>query len=124
MRRLNVVTKLTPRNVVQVPNTSSLIQARVLNANTGLYTVPAGRVAVVKSITGNLDAVGVDATYAVAILRGGTFIPVGQHVAVNAISIYTGEMLLIAGDIITNIGDAGSTNGTVDMSASVKEFPA
>ena len=118
-----MTTKLTTRNSVQVPNLESLKEGRVVVAGTGLYTVGANRRAVVKSISGNLDAVGADATYAVAILRGGTFRPVGQHVAVNAISVYTGEMLLIAADIITNVGDAGITNGTMDMTASVKEFP-
>jgi len=119
-----MTSKLTTRNSVQVPNLESVKEGRVTAAATGLYTVPAGRRAVVKSISGNLDAVGADATYAVAILRGGTYRPVGLHVAVNAISVYSGEMLLIAADIITNVGDAGSTNGTVDMTASVKEYPA
>jgi len=119
-----LTSKITNRNTVQVPNLESVKEGRVTVAATGLYTVPTGRVAIVKSISGNLDAVGADATYAVAILRAGTYRPVGLHVAVNAISVYTGEMLLIAGDIITNIGDAGSTNGTIDMTASVKEYPA
>jgi len=111
-------------NVMQVPDVEAVKEARVINANTGLFTVPAGRVALVTSITMNLDAVGGDATYAAAILRGGTFRPIGLHVAVNGISVFTGKMLLIAGDIITNIGDAGSTNGTCDMTASVREYAA
>ena len=119
-----MVSRLTPRNQVQVVDGDSLKFGRVVNANTGLYTVPAGRTARVSGITMNLDATGADATYAVAILRGGTFIPVGAHVAVNGISTFQGSMVLEAGDIITNVGDAGSTNGTCDMSASVKEFPA
>jgi len=116
--------QIIARNAVQVPDLESVKEGRVTAAATGLYTVPAGKVARVSSISGNLDAVGVDATYAVAILRSGTYRPVGEHVAVNAISRYIGSMLLIAGDIITNVGDAGSTNGTMDMTASVKEFPA
>jgi len=115
---------LTSKNVIQQPNVQSVKEGRVTVAATGLYTVPTSRRALVYSIRGNLDAVGADATYAVAILRGGTFRPIGQHVAVNSISEWVGEMLLIAGDIITNIGDAGSTNGTIDMIASVKEYPA
>lgn len=119
-----MVTKLTTRNQAQRPSLETIKNARVLNANTGLYEVPAGRIAVVKSITMNLDAVGADATYAVAIENAGTFRPIGAHVAVNGISVFNGEMLLSAGDVITNIGDAGSTNATADMTASVKEFPA
>ena len=115
---------ITARNVVQVPSLESVKEGRVTVAGTGLYVVPAGRIAVVKSITMNLDAVGADATYAVSIIRGANNRPIGAHVAVNGISTWVGEMLLIAGDIITNVGDAGSTNGTCDMTASVKEFPA
>jgi len=97
--------------------------ARVLVAGTGLYTVPALKKAKAKGSM-NLDAVGADATYAIAVLRAGTFIPVGAHVAVNGISVIQGEVTLIAADILTNIGDAGSTNGTCDMNASVQEITA
>jgi len=70
----------------------------------------------------NLDAVGADATYAIAVKRGATYFPVGEHVAVNGISVITGEVTLEAGDILTNIGDAGSTNGTCDMDCMVQEI--
>lgn len=109
---------------MQRPDVEPLKEGRVINALVGLYTVPAGRVAIVTAITGNLDAVGGDATYAVAVSRGGTLRPIGAHVAVNGISVFTGKMLLQAGDIITNVGDAGSTNGTMDMTASVREYAA
>lgn len=97
------------------------VSARIVNANTGLYTCPAGKKA---KVTGsmNLDAVGADATYAIAVKRGAVFFPVGAHVAVNAISEIVGELILEAGDILTNIGDAGSTNGTADMNCSVQEI--
>jgi len=68
----------------------------------------------------NLDAVGADATYALAILRAGTFIPIGAHVAVNGIST-ANDFVLEVGDILTNIGDAGSTNGTCDQDAYIQE---
>ncbi len=95
--------------------------ARVVVAATGLYTVPAGKKAKVKG-TMNLDAVGADATYAIAVKRGATYFPVGAHVAVNGISSIQGEITMEAGDILTNIGDAGSTNGTADMDASIQEI--
>jgi len=97
---------------------------RVTVAATGLYTVPAGKVAKVISIQGNLDAVGADATYAVAILRAGSYFPAGAHVGVNGISQSSGILVLQAADIITNVGDSGSTNGTMDMFATVQEFDA
>lgn len=115
---------ITSRTSLQAANATSAKIGRVTNNATGLYTVPAGKVAVVTSITMNLDAVGADATYAIAIRRGATFFPIGAHVAANGISVWNGVMTLEATDIISNVGDAGSTNGTCDMSASVKEFNA
>jgi len=96
-------------------------RARVVVAATGLYTCPANKKAKVKGSM-NLDAVGADATYAIATLRGGTFIPVGEHVAVNGIS-RADAIEMDAADILTNIGDAGSTNGTADMNAIIQELP-
>jgi len=112
----------TALNVSQRTGLTVSIHARVVNANTGLSTVPANTVRRMTSLTMNLDAVGVDATYAIAILRGGTFLPIGAHVATNGISVFSGEMLLQAGDIITNIGDTGSTNGTCDMTTTFQDY--
>ncbi len=95
--------------------------ARVVNAAVGLYTVPAGHKAKVEGSM-NLDAVGADATYAIATLRGGTYIPIGEHVIVNGISRGVAE--LDATEILTNIGDSGSTNGTCDMDAKIQEVTA
>jgi len=95
--------------------------ARVVNAAVGLYTVPALHKAKVEGSM-NLDATGADATYAIATLRGGTYIPIGEHVAVNGISRGTAE--LDAAEILTNIGDSGSTNATADMDAIIQEVVA
>jgi len=95
------------------------ITGRVVVATVGLFT------AVVKTkvlrASMNLDAVGADATYALAILRAGTFIPIGPHIAVNGIS-EANNFLLDVGDILTNVGDAGSTNGTCDQDAYIQEL--
>jgi len=99
------------------------VRGRVTVAATGLYVCPVGKKAKAKGSM-NLDAVGADATYAIAILRSGTYIPVGAHVATNGLSAIIGEVTMEAGDILTNIGDAGSTNGTCDMDASVQEITA
>lgn len=95
------------------------VTARVTNAAVGLYTCPAGKKAIVREVSLNLDAVGADTTYAVAVKRGGTYFPIGAHAAPNEIS--TGQTTLEAGDILTNIGNAGSTNGTCDMDAIIQE---
>jgi len=111
-------------NALQVAEAEPVKIGRVVAAATGLYTVPAGKVALVTSITGVIDALGADASAAVAILRAGTFRPVGAFVVINGKSEYNGRMVLQAGDIITNVGDAGATNTTIDMTASVKEYDA
>jgi len=97
------------------------VRGRVIVATIGIYTCPAGKKAKVRGSM-NLDAVGADATYAIAILRAGTYIPVGAHVAANGISVIQGEVIMQAGDILTNIGDAGSTNGTADMDGAIQEI--
>jgi len=97
-------------------------RGRVVVAGTGLYTCPTDRKAKARGSM-NLDAVGADASYAIATLRGGTFIPVGEHVGANGIS-RADEIEMDAADILTNIGDAGSTNGTCDMNAIIQELPA
>jgi len=97
------------------------VSARVTNANLGLYTCPANKKAKVKGSM-NLDALGADATYAIAVKRGSTFFPVGGHIGVNGISVIKTEVTLEATDILTNIGDSGSTNGTCDMDCSIQEI--
>jgi len=110
-------------NISQKVGLAVTVEARVVNANTGLTTVPANTVRRVTSITMLLDAVGADATTACAILRGGTFIPIASFVAVGPQSVFSGELLLQAGDIITNVGDAGATNSTTDMTATFQDYP-
>jgi len=87
--------------------------------------VPAGKKARLVSATMVLDAVGADARYALAIKRGATFTPIAEFMVVDLLqSQFTGEMLLIAGDIVTNVGNNGSTNGTCDMTATFQEYDA
>jgi len=113
-------------NIVSRNSTQQILgvtaEGRVTAAATGLYTVPAGKTSKILSITGILDAVGGDATYAVAILRSGSYRPVGAMVAVGPASLFIGQLVLVAGDIVTNIGDSGSTNGTMDMTVTYIEL--
>ena len=101
------------------------ISGRVTNAYVGLYTCPDGKKAKVTG-TLNLDAVGADLRYAIAIARvvgaGVVFTPVGEHATENNISIIQAKVALQEGDSLTNIGDSGSTNGTCDMDCSVQEI--
>jgi len=116
-----MVGRVASYNVPQVLGLDTRI-GRVTVAGTGLYTVPAGKKARCTEITGVVDALGADASYAVSILRGGNNRPIGAFVVVNGKSEFVGELALQAGDIVTNVGDAGSTNGTVDMTCTIQEF--
>jgi len=111
-----------PLNAVQSIGGRTTLILRVTNAATGIYVVPTGKVSRVLSASMILDAVGVDATYALALNRGGTIIPLGEMVAVGAKSTLTAPIILQAADIVTNVGDAGSTNGTCDMSVTFQEY--
>jgi len=95
--------------------------ARVTNADIGLYTCPGTKKA---KVTGSmvLDAVGADATYAIAVKRAGLFFAVGEFVTAGKVSNINTVVILEVGDILTNIGDSGSTNGTTDMDCSVQEI--
>jgi len=117
----NPGTTVSYSTVAVIPEINA--RGRVILSSAGIYTCPAGKKAKIRGSM-NLDAVGVDATYAIAILRAGVFIPVGAHVAVNGISVIATEVTMEAGDILTLIGDAGSTNGTGDMDASIQEITA
>jgi len=114
-----MVSSTSARNATQ-QNLGALIGGRVTNANTGLFTIVTKTRLTAMSMT--LNTVGADATYAIAIKRGITFIPVGAFVAVGSglVSVLNGSMMLEIGDIITNIGDSGSTNGTCDISANIE----
>jgi len=120
-----VVKKLTSRNQLQRTGLSTSLAARVTAGTLG--TVPTGKIWRVTQMTGVQDALGTDATAAIGILKGATFIPLTIFVAVavgaNAVSWF-GEMLLVAGDDIVNRGDAGGTNHTWDMTATFQEYDA
>jgi len=92
----------------------------VVLATTGLFTATVKTRVIRCSMS--LNAVGADATYALAILRAGTFIPVGNFVAADGVISTATDLLLDVGDILTEIGDAGSTNGTADMDAYIQEL--
>jgi len=113
---------LVSRNAVQVPDGNTTVLARVTSANTGVYLVPTGKVSRILSGSAVINVVGADASSAIAILRGGTFTPVGAFVIVNEKTILTPPLILAAGDRLTYIGDSGGTNATMDMSVTFKEF--
>jgi len=96
------------------------VSARVVLASTGLYTCPANKKAKASGSM-QLIAVGVDATYCIAVKRGASYHPVGKFVVAGGESFITGVVVMDATDILTNIGDSGSTNGTTDMDASIQE---
>jgi len=118
---------LVPRNTIQSVDLEVSKTGRVTNGVTGLYTVPTGKNAILTDISGLQDALGVDATAACGFVRSGTFSPLTAFVTAtdpNNFVQWSGRLLLQAADIITFRGDAGATNHTWDITASVKEFNA
>jgi len=116
---------LTARNQSNAAGTIKRFTARVVNANIGVYTVPADTKSRLTEIKGVLDAVGGDATYTLAIKRlSGVFDPLDLFVgAVSPNNVVNVSLVtLLPGEILTDIGDSGSTNGTMDISLSVEEF--
>jgi len=109
-------------NIVQVPGGNATVLGRVTSANTGIYLVPAGKVTKVFSGSSVINVLGADATSALAILRGGTFTPIGEFVGLRGKTVLTPPLILQAGDRLTYIGDAGATNATMDMSITYMEF--
>lgn len=114
-----MVGKTTARNSTQQP-LGEIKLARVVNANTGLFTATVRTRVTAATMT--LDAVGADATYALAVKRSGVFFPIGNFTGVGGVSRLIGSLMLDVGDLLTNVGDNGSTNGTTDMSANVEEL--
>jgi hypothetical protein len=110
-----------PRNQNQRAGQINRVQGRIVNANTGIYTVPAGKRARITDIRGVLNSVGVDPTYAIAFKRGVVFTAITNFQIID-IEQFASAITLESGDILTNIGDAGSTNGTFDLSATIEEF--
>ena len=116
-----MVSQDVPRNTAQRAGNIFVISARVVNANNGVYTVPAGKRARITNVLGIVDALGTDPSASIARLRSlvftGLTIPRGVGIE-QFISAVTFE----AGDTLTNIGNTGGTNTTFDLSASVEEF--
>jgi len=113
--------QIVSRNTTQ-QNIGASAQGRVTNAATGLYTVPAGKTTKLTSASMTVDTVGSDATYALAILDGSTYSPISNFVAVGPLSLFNGLVIMTAGQILTNVGDSGATNGTVDLTITYIEL--
>jgi len=116
-----MVGKTSARNTSQRAGKIDRVAGRIVNADTGIYTVPANTEARITDMEGDLNAVGADATYAIAYKRGVVFTPITKFIPVGSLA-NASAITLIAGDILTNIGDSGSTNGTFDLSATIEEF--
>ncbi len=111
------------RNTTQRAGDVNRVQGRFTNANTGIYTVPAGKRTRVTDILGIVDTLGSDATYSIAIkvFTTGLFkaITVPQGVGVTQTA---SQITLEEGDKLTDIGDSGSTNAAFELSATIEEF--
>jgi len=105
-------------NVSSIPEISVVIA--VVSSPVGAYTCPAGHKAKIVHASMSLENVGADATYSIAILRAAAYTPFGIFVA--ALGLSEGDGMMQAADILTMIGDSGSTNGQGDFVATIQEI--
>ncbi len=106
-------------NVATIPEIQVLEE--VVLSSTGAYTCPTGKKAkIVPDASMNLESIGADATYALAIKKGAVYTALGDFVV--ALKTSRGAGMLQAGDILTLIGDSGSTNGDGHISAIIQEI--
>ena len=119
-----MVSKTSSRNTAQRAGNISRAQGRVTLATNGIYTCPANTEARLTDIQGIVDALGADASYALAILDGAVFTPITLFKTATAPdnTMSASAVTITAGQILTNVGDSGSTNGTVDISCTIEEF--
>ena len=118
-----MVSRTSARNTAQQAGQIDRVSGRIINANLGIYTVPVGKKTRITDMLGNVDAVGADATYAIAFKRGAVFTAITTFKGA-AVDMTASAITLVAGDILTNIGDAGATNATFDLAATIEEFQA
>ena len=117
-----MVGKTNSRNTTQRAGKIIRASGRIINANLGIYTVPANTEARVTDLQAKVDAVGTDASYAVAIKNGAVFTSITLF-KVPADGLFTASAVTMsAGEILTNIGNAGAKNGTFDLSCTIEEF--
>jgi len=116
---------ITSRNSLQDPaGSGQIFSGRITDAaSSPLYTVPAGKKALMVVGKRYVDTVSGDATYALAIQIGSTWVRVGDSVPVNKISSAT-NILMAAGDDLAYIGDNGDLSATIDMYAQIREQDA
>lgn len=128
-----MVSKTSARNQSQTAGKVFRVEGRVIVASVGIYICPVNKEARVTDMQMRLDAVGSDLLYFIAIKTGAVYKKISQRTFVetdpttnNDIEevrrVTASQVTLKAGDILTDIGDAGATNGTVDMSATIEEF--
>ena len=97
----------------------SVIQEVTVSA-TGAYTCPANTKSKVVHASMSLESVGADASYSIAILRTATYTAFGLFVV--ALGLSEGSAMMQAADILTLIGDSGSTNGDGHIVATIQEI--
>ncbi len=99
---------------VESSNPTDWEVGRVVNAAVGLFTVASGFRMIV---TGRmqLDATGSNAAYGLAVKRGAVYSIISKFAILNEIVHMDSNVIMEEGDILTVVGETGSTNGTCDL---------
>jgi len=117
------IARLVPRNSVQVVAAGDIKSGRVTSAETGVYTVPSGKKALMVTGKSYVETLSGDSSYALALKISGTWVRIGDSVVAKKIS--TAEnIVMAAGTIVGYIGDNGDLTATIDMYAVIKEQDA
>lgn len=116
-----------PRNVSQRVGKIIRAQGRIVSADVGIYIVPVGKESRVTDMHLVVDTVGSSARVGLAIKRvSGVFSPISIQVGQTPPNNITtaSAITLVEGERLTDIGNTGGKNATVDISATIEEFEA
>lgn len=97
------------------------VAERVVYSPSGAYTCPAGKKA---KVSGSmvLESWGSDATYTIALLKNSSYTSMGIYVSPGEMSTIIGYIIVEEGEIVTIIGDSGSTNATGEFTLTIQEI--
>lgn len=113
------------RNLAQVANSNVLVNASSTIIGTTavtLYTVPAGKVAMINSLITRISGMG--ANTAISLTVEGNIVKRVTASETTSVESAGGGIRLVATDVISFSGDSGSDNGAAGWLISIKEFDA
>jgi len=115
--------QIISRNLAQVIDSNISVNDSTLIIGTTvvvLYTVPAGKVATIKSLITRMSSLG--ANTVIQLQVDGNLVKRLTAVETVATDSAGGGIRMAAGEVIRYVGDSGSDNGAANWLISVREF--